>query len=200
MLITFEGVDGSGKTTQALLLYEWLKQQYPVVLTSEPTGTQFGKHVAMGLEQGCDPVAQLYAYAAARAQHVAQVIQPALNRGDIVICDRFSHSTIAYQHFGMGLPNHVVVDVCRYASFGIYPDLILWLDIPAHAALKRCQQRGEAIAVGALDFTRRVSAGYSELFEQDNKARWINAQQSKESIAYTIQWVVGELLENKVSL
>ncbi|MCK4450849.1 MAG: dTMP kinase, partial [Anaerolineae bacterium] len=134
MFITLEGPDGSGKTTQIRLLAEWLREQdYEVVLTREPGGTDIGDQIRVVLHDprntAMDARTEILLYSASRAQHVAQRIRPALAAGKIVISDRYADSTLAYQGYGRGLNLETLRTITAFATGGLMPDLTLYLDI-----------------------------------------------------------------------
>lgn len=141
IFITLEGIDGCGKTTQARLLAKRLKQAgRRVLLTREPGGTRLGKRLRQILlhsESRISPEAELFLYLADRAQHVQEVIFPALHRGKIVISERFSDSTLAYQGAGRGLSRARVKALNQIAAAGLKPNLTILLDIPVRAAKER---------------------------------------------------------------
>lgn len=183
MFLTFEGPDGSGKTTQARMLTAWLhKQGYTVVLTREPGGTEIGEQIRRVLHDphntAMDARAEILLYSAARAQHVAQRIRPALARGEIVISDRYADSTLAYQGYGRGLDLATLRAITQFATGGLTPDMTLYLDITPEVGLQRRQFSGEEwnrLDAEALAFHQRVQAGYQELIRQDPK-RWVVIQ------------------------
>lgn len=165
-MITFEGGEGSGKSTQAGLLAAHLREHgREAVLTQEPRGTEFGLRCWQLLARGLDPASELMIFAAARSHHVRTLVAPALARGAIVVCDRYSDSTIAYQRYGRGLDAEMVERACRYAEGGVTPALTFLLDLPPEIGLKRKGEAVEedAISAEALDFHRRVRQGYLAL-------------------------------------
>jgi len=177
--ITLEGPEGCGKTTQARLLAQWLESQsFPVLLTREPGGTPIGEQIRTVLHDCANRAmtaeTEILLYSAARAQHVAEVIQPALQAGTIVICDRFYDSTYAYQGYGRGLPMDTLRMITAFATRGLTPDLTLYLDVPPELGLQRRAQSGETLNRldrEALAFHRRVRAGYQALMREE-PARW----------------------------
>ena len=203
MFITLEGPDGSGKTTQACLLAEWLREQgYRVVLTREPGGTGIGDQIRTVLHDPCntamDARAEILLYSASRAQHVAQRIRPALAAGEIVISDRYADSTLAYQGYGRGLDLKVLRTITAFATDSLRPDLTLYLDIAAQAGLQRRQVGGDEwnrLDAEALEFHQRVRAGYLELVKQE-PGRWavINADRSVEEVQTEIRALLQEKL------
>ena len=190
MFITFEGPDGSGKSTQVPLLVRHLTERHlNVIAVREPGGTPIGdqvRHVLHDLKNdSMDPHAELLLYSASRAQLVAQVIRPHLERGGIVICDRYADSTYAYQGYGRGLDLTALRQITAFATGGLIPDLTLFLDIDPEHGLKRRGAEGEwnRMDALALDFHSRVRDGYLALIAAD-PARWvrIDASQSIEAV------------------
>lgn len=201
--IVFEGIDGSGKTTQLKLLGERLEQRgYRVLYTREPGGTPMGEAVRKILldpqHKEINPVAEALLYAAARAQHVAQVIKPALLEGQIVLCDRFVDSSLAYQGFARGLSIELLEKINEPATAGLRPDLVLLLDFVSAAGLERIAGAGRAadrIEQESLDFHRKVRAGYLTLARRDpRRYRVIDANGTIEQIHRDIIGLVGEVL------
>jgi len=148
--ITLEGPEGSGKTTAARHLAEWLRTQgVPTVLTQEPGGTPLGDEVRRivlhmrGMSDDLDPRADALLYAAGRAQHVARVIRPALERGDWVVCARYSDSSLAYQGAGYGNDMDEMRRLQEFATGGLRPDLTLLIDVPVEVGLERTRRRAE---------------------------------------------------------
>jgi dTMP kinase len=165
--ISFDGVEGGGKSTQAARLADGLRREgHDVVLTREPGGTELGRALRrMLLEDdfaGLTAETELLLYLADRAEHVRRSIQPALDRGAIVIADRFSDSTIAYQSFGRGLPLEMVRRLDAFARGGVMPSLTFFLDLPPEEGLKRARELGPAdrLEREAIEFHERVRAGF----------------------------------------
>lgn len=174
VFITLEGGDGSGKSTQAQAIAEHLRQRgIAVCVTEEPGGTALGHSVRKFLEEQVRaeaplaPEAELFLFEAARAQHVAQVIRPALERGEVVVCDRFTDSTLAYQGYGRGLDKGQIETCNAIAAGGLRPDLTLLLDVPPGEGVARAAgadaKRDDSIGTAPLDFHKRVRAGFLEL-------------------------------------
>lgn len=185
LLVTLEGPEGSGKSTQTALLHEWLVDKgYTVLRTREPGGTRIGERIRAVLH---DPAyaemaaeAEILLYSAARAQLVAEVIRPALEAGQLVLCDRFFDSTYAYQGYGRGLALDVLRGITRFATGGLTPDLTLYLDIdPAMGLQRRMQGNGEINRLDreTLVFHQKVRQGYLELARQE-PSRWIHLDAS----------------------
>ncbi|HEY2595072.1 MAG TPA: dTMP kinase [Chloroflexota bacterium] len=170
MFITFEGTEGSGKSLQARLLAERLRAAGRVVLeTREPGGTLLGlelRHILLERKElELTPRAEALLMNASRAQLVEKVIRPAIERGEIVVCDRFADSTLAYQGAGRGLGMHQLAPVLAFATDGLRPDLTLLLDVPVEVGLarKRAQDQGNRFEAEALAFHARVRAAYRTL-------------------------------------
>jgi dTMP kinase len=173
--VVLEGIDGCGKTTQLHRLMDWLPGSGllapggQVVLTREPGGTPLGQALRQLLlhpPQGAAPLttAELLLYAADRAQHVEQVIQPALAAGHWVLSDRFSGSTAAYQGYGRGLDHALIEQLETIATAGLQPDLTLWLDLPvADSLLRRGGRPPDRIEAGGEPLLERVAAGFAAL-------------------------------------
>lgn len=184
LFVTFEGPDGSGKTTQAQLLYEYLQERgYPVFLTREPGGTGIGdqiREVLHSLENTeMLPQTEILLYSASRAQLVGQIIRPRLARGEIVLCDRYADSTLAYQGYGHGLDLQVLHVITTFATGGLKPDLTIYLDIDVEEGLRRrlaAHQAGEAewnrMDQQELAFHRRVRQGYLQMVAAEPE-RWL---------------------------
>jgi dTMP kinase len=207
MFITFEGPDGCGKTTQITLLADYLPQQgYHVCLKREPGGTPIGEQVRQVLHsqanQEMAPRAELLLYSASRAQLVAEVIRPALARGEVVLCDRFYDSTFAYQGYGHGLDLDALRAITSFATGGLRPDLTVYLDVPPEVGLRRRQKDGAAewnrLDAQSLDFHRRVYDGYRQLINAEPD-RWavFDGQRSAEVIQQEIRTVVLERLARR---
>ena len=179
--ITFEGVEGCGKTTQIRLLAEALRQKGKgVVLTREPGGCPIAdkiRHILLDAENSAlTPLAELLLYAAARAQHIAEVIAPALDSGAVVLCDRFTDATVAYQGYGRALDLQQITRLNDMVASEYKPDLTILLDCPAETGLKRALARIEKNSAAdaaalreerfekeSIEFHRRVRDGYLSL-------------------------------------
>ncbi|MGB3240097.1 MAG: dTMP kinase [Geitlerinemataceae cyanobacterium] len=173
--IIFEGVEGCGKTTQIQRTYEWLSARQeshllPVICTREPGGTQVGDALRqllldVELREPLQERAELLLYAASRTQHVEQVLKPQLEKGAIVLCDRYTDSSVAYQGYGRGLSLELVVQINYIATDGLNGDLTLWLDVAPEIGLARARKRGKGNRMEEEDlaFHRRVQQGYAAL-------------------------------------
>lgn len=171
-LIVLEGIDGSGKTTQTKLLGQWLPNSGLIpdgsrlIVTSEPGGTLLGQSLRRLLLQEPGELkptykAELLLMMADRAQHIDTVIQPALDRGDWVLCDRFFGSTLAYQGFGRGISKELLYDLQNFVAGRLKPDLVFWLYLPVEEALMRLAfEQQDRIDKEGKEFLRRVQEGY----------------------------------------
>lgn len=208
VFITFEGIEGSGKSTQIVQLANHLSAHgRSVTLTREPGGTAIGDQVRKVLldpaNTALDPKAELLLYAAARAQHLAELIRPALKAGKIVLCDRFSDATLAYQGYGRGLELELIRSLDRIVTDGLRPDLTILLDIDAATGLARARGRnsrggleGEArFENERLSFHERVRQGYLELAKHDPaRFRVVDASPSPEIIQNRLRQIADGLL------
>ncbi len=173
VFITFEGIEGSGKTTLMGLVAEALSRDgHDTVVTREPGGTDLGLALRRVLldptMERINPVAELMLFAADRSQHIAETIGPALEKGQTILCDRFSDATVAYQGYGRGLPLETVIAVDVQARGSLRPDLTVLIDLPVERGLARARARNQAtpqnpesrIDEEELDFHSRVREGY----------------------------------------
>jgi dTMP kinase len=172
VFIAFEGGEGAGKTTQARLLAIWLRDQgYDVVMTGEPGATKTGMRLrALLLDKetsGLSPRAETLLYAADRAQHIAEVIRPALHRGAIVVTDRYVDSSLAYQGVGRDLRVKEIAEVNRWATGGLVPDLTIVLDVPAEIGLGRFASPADRIESEPREFHERVRRGFRALADAE---------------------------------
>jgi dTMP kinase len=196
VLITFEGVEGSGKTTQMLGLARWLRRQgYRVERTCEPDGTGLGRAVRRLFEHGPQPLSEMFLFLAARHQHVAERIGPWLQRGRIVLCDRYTDATVAYQGYGRGLDPELIRELNVRATGGVLPDLTLLFDLDPAVGFRRIGRRRDHFERLTLAFHRRVRRGYLEIQRAEPKrVRVIDAAATPSAIAAQVQATVGEFL------
>jgi len=206
LFITFEGGEGCGKSTQSRLLLKKLEQQnIPVVLTHEPGGTALGDELRKALKRKrgfpISPQAELFLVAASRAQLVTELIRPALEEGNFVICDRFTYSTLAYQGYGRGLDLTTVEMVNNIAAENLKPDLIILLDISPDHGLTRRRSSKDRFELEDLSFHQRVRNGYLNMVKAEPD-RWlvIDASLPKTKIAKIIWDRVSQLLSSHSSL
>lgn len=175
IFITIEGVEGSGKTTQAALLADFLRKQgMHVVETREPGGTEVGERIRRILlapsHRDLAPMTELLLFLAARAQQVGEIVNPALESGKWVTCDRFSDATLAYQGYGRGLDINMIRRLNESATGGLIPDMTIVLDLDVETGIKRAvaakrefSESGDRMEKENRDFHRRVREGYLEL-------------------------------------
>ena len=194
--ITLEGVEGSGKTTLAKHIADALRESYPeIVLTREPGATGVGKQIrSLLLTQQNPPLsslAELLLFAADRAQHLAEVVRPALDRGALVLCDRYVDSSYAYQGYGRGLDMTLLRDIMRLATSGLQPELVILLDLDPEIGLARARAqqstdpgRWTRFESDTLEFHRRIRAGFLELAKASpDRFLVLDAAQAPEEVA-----------------
>jgi len=165
--ITFEGSEGCGRSTQSKLLYEYLKRNgFNVIYVREPGGTEISekiRKILLDANNSINAMCEMLLYMAARAQVVEKIIKPALTKGQIVICDRFLDSTLAYQGYGLGIDTKLIKYIGNFVSQGIRPDLTILLDLPVENGLKQCGRVKDRIEKRALAYHERVRKGYLRL-------------------------------------
>jgi dTMP kinase len=205
--ITFEGIEGSGKSTQIQALKQRLELRgCQVLATREPGGCPIADAIRAILLDPANQLlvarAELLLYAAARAQHVEQVIRPALAAGSIVLCDRFADATTAYQGGGRGLDGGFIMELNTIATAGRYPDLTLLLDFPVELGLERARHRNlqdpltneSRFELEELAFHQRVRSAYLDLAAQHQRFRVVDATGSAEAVAGRVNTVVDLFL------
>ncbi len=210
--ITFEGGEGSGKSSQARLLADYLKEKgYDVEVTREPGGTGIGDAIRAILlnpelsEMG--NVAELLLLAASRAQNVHQRIKPAVDRGAVVVCDRFIDSTLAYQGYGRDFDLDLLKSLNRLATGGVTPDLTILLDLPPEVGLERSkaldkaeakQGEGDRFEQEDIDFHRRLREGFLELADAEpDRFRKIAVQQEMDETHELVVEIVERFLQGR---
>jgi len=206
--ITFEGIEGSGKSTQIALLANYLTARgIRHVLTREPGGTLIGDQVRKILldpaNRSLDPAAELLLYAASRAQHLREIILPALTNGMTVLCDRFSDATLAYQGYGRGLDIEMIRSLDRIVTTGMRPDLTILFDIEASRGIARARGRNNSLGLEAearfeneaLVFHERVRQGYLTLVAKEpDRIRIVDASGTSEAVQEQVRKIVDERL------
>ena len=209
LFITFEGGEGVGKTTQINLLKSYLlKFNYKVVCSREPGGTIEGEQVRKLLVSGSsktwDPMSEALMFNASRRQHINKIIFPSLDKGNIVLCDRFIDSTIVYQGYAGSIEQSILKDLHKKFCYNLYPDLTFYLDLQASLGLKRTKKRFDYKEENrfenyGLDYHNKISKGFNNL-AKNNKKRiiTINAGESIEQISKNIINFINLKLEKNV--
>ncbi len=206
MFITFEGIEGSGKSTQAKLLQEFLELKgYKVTITREPGWGAMGKLMRRMLleerEMILDPMAELCLFCADRAQHVKDLILPKLKEGEFVICDRFYDSTIVYQGYARRLDLALVKKLAKASALGLEPELTILLNIPVEKGLSRLGDRDgkNKLDEEPLDFHERVRQGYMLIAKNEqNRVKIFNAAKDVKVLQDEIRIFVLGLLSSKL--
>ena len=204
LFITLEGGDGSGKSTQIRNIERFFRRKGLVVVhTREPGGTPISeklRNILLDNENSeMDPVTEMMIYAASRAQNVREKILPAIERGDIVICDRFVDSSVAYQAYGRQLGD-MVEEVNRHATGGLVPDITFWMDIDPEAGKARAAKAGDLdrLELEKMDFHYRVYEGYRRIAEKDpDRVKRIDAADTVDNIRNHIYECLEELCRSK---
>ena len=199
LFVTFEGGEGSGKSVQARALYKRLSQSViPVLLTHEPGGTPFGNKIGRWLKwtetKDVSPLTELLLFNASRAQLISEVIRPGLKRGIVVICDRYTDSTTAYQSYGRGLDLAMVEMINNTAAQGLKPDLAVLMDIPVEEGLARKRvKKQDRFEQEDIAFHQRVRDGFLKL-AADDPQRWlvVDARQPRAEIREIIWQKVSQ--------
>ena len=202
VLVTVEGVEGSGKSTQCGRLAAYLAGRgLEVVQTSEPDGTPLGLRVRSLFEDGPTPtpLTQAFLFMAARQEHVSRVIAPALARGAVVISDRYADATVAYQGYGQGMDVQTVRELNLLATGGILPDLTLVLDLDPAAGMARIHGRAlDAFEKMDLAFHRRVREGYLEIARADkSRVQVLSADRTSDQLHADVVRAVDDLLARR---
>ena len=208
MFITFEGIEGSGKGTAIKLIAEWLKNSgQNILLTREPGGSSIGAGIRSMLLSAknthLNASAELFLYLADRAQHVTEVVVPALQDGKTVISDRYADSTIVYQGYGRGLPIHTLYTLNHIAVSGIWPELTIVLDLPVEVGLERALKRNKELGIEesegrfeaeSLDFHNKIRDGYLDWAdEHPDRITVVDALGTPEDVFGRIKPLVQEL-------
>jgi len=202
IFISFEGIEGSGKTIQARLLDEFLRKKgYTVVLTEEPGGTQIGLRIRELLlsaeHQEMTSVTELMLYNASRAQLIKEVILPSIKRGAIVITDRFNDSTVAYQGYGRGIDLNLIDSIDRIVTAGLKPDITILLDLDVEVGLKRNRgiHKADRLELEDKAFHKKVRNGYLEIAAKEpERIKLIDASKSIEEIHSKIVSIITEYI------
>jgi len=206
IFISFEGIEGTGKTIQSRLLRENLvKEGHEVILTEEPGGTRIGlkiRDVLLSVEnKGMTPVTELLLYNASRAQHINEVILPALRMGVIVITDRFTDSTVAYQGYGRGIALEIINSLEIMVTEGLKPNITFLLDLEVEAGLKRNRgiNKTDRLELEDVEFHKRVRDGYLQIAAKEpERIKLIDSSGSIEEIQRKIIDRVRHLIESRM--
>ena len=204
-LITVEGVEGAGKSTQIERLRAWLAERgVSVLATSEPDGTPLGASLRriLGEVDRVLPLTETLLFAASRAEHVRQVIRPALAAGQVVLCDRYADSTVAYQGYGRGVSLDTVAQLNGLATGGLVPDLTMVLDLDVAEGLRRARARRGALAACdpferlAIEFHERVRKGYWAIRDREpDRVALVDADRDQAVVAAEIAGLVARRLD-----
>jgi dTMP kinase len=198
--ITFEGSEGSGKSTQAALVLDYLKERkIPAVLLREPGGVKISENIRKLLldvnNAGMGDECETLLYMAARAQIVKEAIEPQLKSGTVVLCDRFMDSTIAYQGYGNGVNIKTIEQLGRFATKRLTPDLTILFDIQPEKGLTRVGQKKDRIEARCLEYHNRVRQGYLELCKtQSQRIKLVKVDGEKEEVFKTVKLHIDALL------
>lgn len=207
VFISFEGIDGCGKSTQLRLLASELRLRgHEVVATREPGGTPLGdrlRRALLDVDEQIDPLAELLVFAADRAQHVRALVRPALDTNHVVLTDRYADATVAYQGGGRGFPDELVSEVVRLATGGLKPDLTLFFDLPVEEGRRRALARAahERDRLDAEDaaFHTRVRDAYLRIAAAEpERVRVVDASGSVEETHSRVMSIVAPLFESGV--
>ena len=200
MFITFEGIDGCGKTTQVDLLCRYLRSKSkPVLRTSEPSSDSIDvRSCVLHGTVDLDPVATFLLFASDRAQHTINVISPALQKGAIVVCDRFIHSSIAYQGYGQNVNLDFIANVNKVVTTNVKPDITFFIDTPIETALDRIK-KPDCIEQNDRAFYERVRNGFLCLSISEAEVYRIDGDRDMETIANEIKTIVDKQLQRKLT-
>jgi len=208
-LITFEGIEGSGKSTQIKLVAEYfVKKNVPIIVTQEPSGTDIGRKIGSILFNSehyymCAET-EMFLFCAARAQHVREKIMPALEQNKVVLCDRFSDATYAYQGAGRGLDHEFIKLINDYSALHLKPGLTLLFDLPVEIGLQRATDRNKSLKEPSsidrferenIDFHRRIREGYLNILRNDpQRFRLIDANQDVNAIQEEVRRHISDFI------
>lgn len=197
MFVVFEGIEGSGKSSAQKRVAQLLKRKgIRVLCTREPGGTRLSERVRpLLLKTDMTPWTEVFFYQALRAEHVTQVIRPALKRGTVVLCDRFSDSTLAYQGAARGLNRKTLVTLNHLATQGLTPDLVCWLDVSPKVGLARAKDPNRFEREG-IRFQARARQGFARCMKE-NPRRWLKLDSERLDIEAIAQTVAKRILKLK---
>ena len=192
MLISFEGIDGCGKSTVAKRVADHFSEKIPVILTKEPGGTQFGSMLRTLLQEQpvkLDERAEFFLFAADRAQHISNVILPALQQKKIIFSDRMADSSLVYQGFGLGLDKEMIRIINAWAMQNIEPDLTFYIRVDYQTAYARCALRGERLTAfekRGVEFTKKLIEGFDYLASTNSRMQLIDGTVALEKVVQEI--------------
>ena len=197
LFITFEGADGCGKTTQIELLDKYLRgKSFNTLLTREPGAKGLGvklREILLNYEGDVSPVCESFLFLADRAQHVDCIIKPAIKEGKIILCDRHTDSTVAYQGYGRGLDINQINSLNNIATSGLKPDLTIVLDVDVETSMQRVGKNKDRMESAGIEFFERVRQGFIEIAKKEpNRVKVINSSDTIDNIHKQIV----ELVEN----
>lgn len=206
--ITFEGIDGSGKSTQLRLLSGYLRMNgCDVLLTREPGGTQLGLRLRAALldaQEEVDPLTELLVFAADRAQHVRRLLRPSLAEGRVVISDRYADATVAYQGAGRGFPPELIEEIVKLATEGLVPDLTLLFDVQVEESTNRTTRRSsgknklDRLDIETSDFHNRVREAYLKIAATEpDRVKVIDTSGAVEQTHERVKEIVIPFLEGR---
>jgi len=195
LFITFEGIDGSGKSTQIDKIVEYIKgKNIEYIMTRDPGGTDLGcklRNILLNYDGKIYPLCEMFLYLADRSQHVDEKILPALNSGKVVLCDRYIDSTLAYQGYARGLNIDELINLNDLATHSLWPDLTLVFDIDTETALKRINRDKDRLESEAQSFHQKVREGYLDLARRyPERIKVINSNQSIDDIHKDVMEVI----------
>lgn len=200
LLVTFEGIEGSGKSTQLELTRAYVEEQgHPCLVTIEPGGSPLGEEIrGFLLDRGdlkIDPLAELFLIEADRAEHVAEVIRPALDNGRIILCDRYTDATIAYQGYARGLDITVITQMNQWATGGLTPHCTIVLDCPVEVGMKRAKGK-DRFEREDKKFHQQVREGYLRIARQEpQRVKVVSGEGQQSAIQGKIQRIIRPLLD-----
>jgi dTMP kinase len=203
--VSFEGIEGTGKSTQAKLLQQSLVSLgHEVILTEEPGGTLISlrvREILLSVDHtNMKPLTELLLYNAARAQHIEEVILPALNRGAVVITDRFTDSTFAYQGYGRGIDPDLLESIDKIATNGLRPDITILLDLDVETGLKRNRRinKTDRLELEDVEFHKRVRKGYHDLATKEpERIKMLDASVGIEELKIVITGIIPDFIARR---
>ena len=200
-LIAFEGIEGSGKSTQILNASAWLTNKgFTHLVTREPGGTHIGQQIRqllLNCNPGPAPMAELLLYYADRWQHAKEILLPAMRRGEIVLTDRFYHSSLAYQGYGREIDHQIIRQLNHSLAEKLTPLLVILFDLPAQEALRRIRGERDRLESEGPDFHERVRHGYLHLADNDASFRIVDACLTEDAVFEQVEVILEHFLERR---